>query len=137
MKASESFNINSSLNEVRPTSNKVIALLEGLGLSDNELLDIRLCLEELLINAIKYGNKFDKSKKVKLNYDVENNILRVIIKDEGGGFDYQNLPDPTVEKNLQELKGRGVFLVKRLMDEVYFNDKGNEITIIKRLNKGT
>jgi serine/threonine-protein kinase RsbW len=58
------------------------------------------------------------------------------MRDEGDGFDYKNLPDPTLEENLQELKGRGVYLIRRLMDEVVFNEAGNQITMIKKLKKG-
>ena len=128
--------IPSDLNSIRKASKEVLELLQPLKLGAYKLLDIRLCLEEALINAIRYGNKFDDNLKVKVSCSVENDILKIIVEDEGEGFDYNGLPDPTLEKNLQELKGRGVFLIKRLMDEVYFNEKGNRITMLKNIIEG-
>ncbi len=125
--------IPSDFNFIRKVSEEVLGSLQPLKLGAYELLDIRLCLEEALINAIKYGNRFDKDLKVKVKYSVEKSILKLIIEDAGKGFDYNSLPDPTLEENLQELKGRGVFLIKRLMNEVYFNEKGNRITMLKNI----
>ncbi len=128
--------IPSDLKEVKKVSAEILDFLKACKLFKNELLDIKLCLEEALINAIKHGNRLDKSLKVKIDYNLGDDTFKVTITDEGEGFDYKHVPDPTLEENLQELKGRGIFLIRRLMDEVQFNEKGNSITMVKFLNKG-
>jgi len=85
---------------------------------------------------MKYGNKLQPDLPVEITYNIDNDILKVTISDQGQGFDYKNLPDPTLEENLQELKGRGVYLIRRLMDEVFYNDAGNQINMIKNLKEG-
>ena len=128
--------IPSDLKEVKKVSAEILDFLKACKLFKNELLDIKLCLEEALINAIKHGNRLDKSLKVKIDYNLGDDTFKVTITDEGEGFDYKHIPDPTLEENLQELKGRGIFLIRRLMDEVQFNERGNSITMVKFLNKG-
>lgn len=73
-----------------------------------------------------------KDRRIYVLVEMSKSEVRITIRDEGPGFDHTKLPDPTDECNLERCSGRGVFLVKNLMDEVYFNDAGNEITLIKR-----
>jgi len=136
MNKSHTIKIPSDLKEVKRVSAEILDFLKPLKLSQYELLDIKLCLEEALVNAIKHGNRLDKSLNVKIDYNLGDDTFKVTITDEGEGFDYRHVPDPTLEENLQELKGRGIFLIRRLMDEVEFNEKGNSITMVKFLNKG-
>ena len=136
MNKSHTLKIHSDLKEIKKVSAEILDFLKACKLFENELLDIKLCLEEALINAIKHGNRLDKSLKVKIDYKLGDDAFKVTITDEGEGFDYRHVPDPTLEENLQELKGRGIFLIRRLMDEVEFNEKGNSITMVKFLNKG-
>ena len=135
MNKSHTIKIPSDLKEVKRVSAEILDFLKPLKLSQYELLDIKLCLEEALVNAIKHGNRLDKSLNVKIDYNLGDDTFKVTITDEGEGFDYRHVPDPTLEENLQELKGRGIFLIRRLMDEVEFNEKGNSITMVKFLNK--
>lgn len=93
---------------------------------------ITVAIDEALKNAIEHGNRNDAMKKVSLNYSVSNDVLEVNIKDEGDGFDYNNLPEVVVDED----SGRGLLLIKNFMDEVVFNEKGNEITMRKYRNKG-
>jgi serine/threonine-protein kinase RsbW len=136
MKLSEKLQISSELKNVKAASAQILESLLPFNLSSYDLLDIRLCLEEALINAMKYGNKLQPDLSVEITYSIDDDILKITMRDEGDGFDYKNLPDPTLEENLQELKGRGVYLIRRLMDEVVFNEAGNQITMIKKLKKG-
>jgi len=91
--------------------------------------NILIALTEAINNAITHGNKLDPNKKVNLNMKSEENDLYFIIKDEGLGFDFENIPDPTLPENLTKLNGRGVFLMKSLADEVVFEDNGARITL--------
>ena len=75
------------------------------------------------------------NRKIFLTMEARDDSLRFTVRDEGKGFDYRNLPDPTEAENLFNASGRGVLLVRCYMDEVSWNDKGNEITILKRLTE--
>jgi len=114
---------------------EIIILLRGLHADESDTFDIRLCLEEALINAIKYGNKFDKNLDVLVECSCSENKISISVQDKGKGFDYSKIPDPTKEENLLVGHGRGVFLIKHLMDELRFNEKGNRLTMTKYLKR--
>ncbi len=91
--------------------------------------NIMIAVTEAVNNAIKHGNSGDKSKNVFLSLFLEDNVIKFHIKDEGSGFDYENLPDPTTPENLEKPGGRGIFLMKNLSDEVHFKNNGSEVEI--------
>ncbi len=97
--------------------------------SEDTFANMMTCLNEIAINAIVHGNKLDESKKVIVNAEVDAKRVVWTITDEGEGFDYDHLPDPTAEENLENLTGRGVFIVKQLADQCVFNTKGNEVEL--------
>jgi serine/threonine-protein kinase RsbW len=88
-----------------------------------------IAVTEAVNTAIKHGNGGDKSKNVFLSLLLEDNVIKFQIKDEGTGFDYENLPDPTTPENLEKPGGRGIFLMKNLSDEVHFKNHGSEVEI--------
>ena len=91
--------------------------------------NILIALTEAVNNAITHGNQLDPNKKVNLNIETTNEELEFTIKDEGKGFDYNSVPDPTLPENLEKLSGRGVFLMKNLADEVSFEENGATIRL--------
>jgi len=93
--------------------------------------NILISLTEAVNNAIQHGNKNDPTKKVQIvfNAAADLNGFSFTIKDEGNGFDYTNIPDPTEPENLEKLTGRGVFLMKNLADNVGFYSDGSEIKL--------
>jgi serine/threonine-protein kinase RsbW len=93
---------------------------------------ITVAIDEALKNAIVHGNGNNAMKKVYLDYNISNDELEIIVRDEGEGFDYNNLPEVVVDDE----SGRGLLLIKNFMDEVSFNDKGNEIKMKKFRKKG-
>ena len=97
--------------------------------SEDTFANMMTCLNEIAINAIVHGNKLDENKKVIVNAEVDSKKVVWTITDEGEGFDYDHLPDPTAEENLENLTGRGVFIVKQLADQCVFNAKGNEVEL--------
>ena len=80
-------------------------------------------------------NKSDHSKKVHVEFSISENKLRAVIRDEGNGFDPNNLSNPTDPENLLKESGRGIFILKSLMDDVSFSfsSKGTEIILTKKL----
>jgi len=107
-------------------------LWQARGMSDMDLPDMQLALEEGLANAIKHGNKMDPDKQVTVECFLNEDVVRVVIKDEGRGFNLDEVPDPTLPENLDKPSGRGVMLMKAFMDDVIYNDIGNQLTFIKR-----
>ena len=97
--------------------------------SEDTFANMMTCLNEIAINAIVHGNKLDEGKKVIVNAEVDSKRVVWTVTDEGEGFDYDHLPDPTAEENLENLTGRGVFIVKQLADQCVFNTKGNEVEL--------
>ena len=92
--------------------------------------NIMVAVTESVNNAIRHGNKFDKDKNVYLTLQVEDNKLLFEVEDEGPGFDYENLPDPTAPENLESPGGRGIFLMRNLCDEVNFDNNGKKVRLI-------
>ena len=91
-----------------------------------------ISITEAVNNAIIHGNDKKADKKVTITHNISTGkpkVLSVKIDDEGEGFDYQNLPDPTAPENLEMIGGRGVFLIKQLADFVIFSDKGDSIEL--------
>lgn len=105
--------------------------LEELSLEKKDIFDIKLCLNEALVNAIKHGNKFNPKLYVAVDIEGDHRRLTVSVEDEGQGFDFNNVPDPTKPDKLEGKSGRGVFLIKKLMDEVDFFDCGRRIRMVK------
>lgn len=97
-------------------------------------LNFRVGLTEALANAMLYGNAHDPSKRVRVEVTLTRGAIRARVIDEGLGFDPCAIPDPTRPENLLKPGGRGLFLMRQLLDEVTYNDRGNEVTLVLRLD---
>ncbi|HNP18391.1 MAG TPA: ATP-binding protein [Fulvivirga sp.] len=102
---------------------------EKFQLDDDIYGNIMIAVTEAVNNAIKHGNNGDKSKNVSLSLTLDDSMIKFVIEDEGGGFDYLNLPDPTSPENLEKPGGRGIFLMKHLSDEVAFLESGRVVAL--------
>ena len=118
---------------MQKTSQDVLSFLKPLSLSEAAIFDIRLCLEEALINAMKYGNSLRRDLSVELEVEASPQEVRLTVQDQGPGFDVKKIEDCTEEKNLFRNSGRGVYLIHQLMDEVRYNEKGNRLVMVKSL----
>lgn len=98
-------------------------------LDDDIYGNIMIAVTESVNNAILHGNQLARDKNVSLKLNVDDNTLRFTIQDEGSGFDYNDLPDPTSPENLDKPGGRGIFLMKNLCDEVKFEDEGRAVIL--------
>ena len=109
-------------------------LMTALGASGWEGMDlfrIQMAIEEAIVNAIEHGNRKDPAKNIRLVFDVTPEKAIMAISDEGAGFDHRNVADPTTEDLLDKPRGRGVMLMRELMNEVNFNEVGNHVVMTK------
>lgn len=120
---------------IRTVSNEILANIKkaGKNITDDILFDIKLCVEEAIRNAMVHGNKRNESLPVSITYQVDSDRITLIVEDKGEGFNFAELPDPTEDQNLYKESGRGVFIIRKLMDKVIYNEKGNRIKMEKRL----
>ena len=107
---------------------------ERFELDDDIYGNIMIAVTEAVNNAIKHGNAGDRKKNVQLSLSLDESLIKFIVKDEGVGFDYQNLPDPTAPENLEKVGGRGIFLMKHLSDQVEFKERGRVVELSFYMN---
>jgi serine/threonine-protein kinase RsbW len=93
-------------------------------------LNLRVGLTEALANAMLYGNCRDPRKRVRIEAQVSEGACIIQVTDEGRGFNPDTVLDPTLPRNRMRSGGRGIFLIKKLMDRVEFNERGNSITMV-------
>lgn len=98
-------------------------------LDDDIYGNIMIAVTESVNNAIMHGNKNDRTKNVTLSLSLNDNVINFRVIDEGLGFDFQNLPDPTSPENIDKPSGRGIFLMKHLSDEVNFSKNGSTVEL--------
>jgi serine/threonine-protein kinase RsbW len=103
---------------------------EKFQLNDDIYGNIMISVTESVNNAIKHGNQNITSKNVSISLILNESLLKFRIEDEGIGFDYHNLPDPTAPENIEKPGGRGIFLMKHLADEVIFSENGSVVELI-------
>jgi serine/threonine-protein kinase RsbW len=97
--------------------------------------NIMIAVTESVNNAIRHGNALQNNKNVTINLNLEQDIITFTVQDQGPGFDFHNLPDPTAPENLDKPGGRGIFLMKHLADEVKFKDSGRLVELRFYVNK--
>lgn len=108
------------------------------GVKRDQIADIAISVSEVVTNAVVHGNKNDLGKKVRISMRVDASSVEVTVEDEGKSFDPVCVESPVDEKNLLKKAGRGIFIVKALMDKVdYFceADKGTIVKMVKFLAK--
>jgi serine/threonine-protein kinase RsbW len=107
---------------------------EKFQLNDDIYGNIMIAVTEAVNNAIKHGNRSDSGKNVSLALSLGDGMIKFRIEDEGPGFDYHNLPDPTAPENIEKPGGRGIFLMKHLADEVDFSNQGKVVELSFYMN---
>lgn len=122
--------IESKLSNLRIVENTVDEITGELGISYNNYGKILITLLEAVNNAIIHGNKSSAEKFVDITIEFKNEKLRIKVKDEGAGFSPEQVPDPTIPENIEEVNGRGVFIMSRLADEIKYSKKGNAVTMV-------
>ncbi|WP_258100096.1 ATP-binding protein [Marinoscillum pacificum] len=107
---------------------------ERFHLNDDIYGNIMIAVTESVNNAIVHGNQKASDKCVSLKLHVDDSTLKIVVSDEGPGFNYNTLPDPTAPENIEKPGGRGIFLMKHLCDEVHFEDEGRTVSMVFYLN---
>jgi serine/threonine-protein kinase RsbW len=110
---------------------EVVHQLEANSWNQRDIFGVHLSVEEALVNAMKHGNGFDASKKVRFCCHLAQDRVRIQITDEGSGFNPADVPDCTDPENLEAPSGRGLMLMRSFMSNIQYNDVGNSLTMEK------
>ena len=122
--------LNSSLDSISKVEKFIDEISANVNISSEIYGKILIATIEAVNNAIVHGNKLNSNKIVRVKIESEVNRLKVIVEDEGTGFDFYNLPDPTTPQNIENISGRGVFLMRKLSDEINFFNNGSQVELI-------
>lgn len=123
----------SNIEAVKEAWIKVSDLLGDMNIDESTLFDIRLGLEEAVVNAIKHGNKYNVDLSVEIDVAKKEDRVEFIVRDQGDGFDIEGCADPTEDENLIKCSGRGVFLIKKMMDEVHYDKDDRCLHMVKKI----
>jgi len=110
---------------------KITGLLEAAQFPQRAVFGVGLALEESLVNAMEHGNDSDPEKYVTVECCLTHESIRVVVTDEGNGFDLALVPNPTDDANLSKPSGRGLMLMKHFLTSVTHNTRGNQVILIK------
>lgn len=126
--------IASKIENLRIVEKFVDEISAELQLSDEIYGNLLIATLEAANNAIVHGNKLDENKMVEIEMEKENDDLAIVVKDQGNGFDYSDIPDPTAPENIENISGRGVFLMRKLSDNVEFFENGKTVKLVFNTN---
>lgn len=125
----ESLKLSSTYKSVADIERLIDKVCTNVGVNEDAYGNVLIAVTEAVNNAIQHGNK--ENERLSINVSVSDNPekVRFSVKDEGLGFDFENLPDPTAPENILKENGRGIFLMQNLADSVEFKGKGNEVSL--------
>ncbi|HUB31076.1 MAG TPA: ATP-binding protein [Terracidiphilus sp.] len=129
------FALNSTMESVSEVEAAAEKFAGETGLDEDEQFRVTMAVREATVNAVLHGNDYDPAKQVRVSFEDTGKSLVITIADEGKGLDPEKLPDPTAPENILRGTGRGIFLIRSLMDEVHFRQlhPGTELTLVKHL----
>ncbi len=128
--------LESKRSEIRKFEELLEKTNQEFGLEMEKFINFQIACSEAIINSIVHGNKENENKKVYTRLEYDEVVLTVGIKDEGKGFDINQLPDPTSKENLMKESGRGIFIMKSLVDEFHCKTSENGTEFILIAKKG-
>lgn len=127
--------IPSDFSYLKKVEDFIHGVLEDVRASDLIYGSIILCVNESVNNAICHGNKQDLNKHVTIFAECIGEYLIIEVADEGNGFNFEDLPDPTKTENLRKEGGRGLFIIKYLVDQITFKNNGSIIQLKFKLDR--
>lgn len=125
--------IKSDISELSKVEKYIDELVDRYQIDNERYGAFSLSIIEAVNNALLYGNKQDISKNIEITTWQENNQLFVSVEDEGEGFDYESIDNPTLPENVDRIAGRGLFLMKTLSDNIIFEKNGAKVTLLYNL----
>ncbi len=127
--------IGSDIVNLRKIEEFVETVSPEFGIGKETYGEVLVAVMEAVNNAIIHGNKRDREKVVDVLFEKSGDILEVIVTDEGEGFSPELVPDPTRPENIENISGRGIFLMRKLSDGIEFNETGNSVTMRFNLDR--
>lgn len=124
MNLNQSIRFASTLQGISNTERLIESVCAEFGVGEEHYGEILIALTEAVNNAVVHGNKLDANKMVSVGFLIEGEDMVFRITDEGPGFDFDNIPDPTAPENIEKPNGRGVFLMRSLAGECEFEELG-------------
>ena len=121
------------LRSVKAPEHALMDALHKAGYDKETIFAIKLAFEEAVTNAVKHGNRNDRSKHVHIRFFVDPTRVIIGVADEGPGFSPDAVPDPTADENLERPCGRGIMLMSAYMDKVCYCGNGNEVWMLKEV----
>ena len=125
--------ISSKLKNICLVEKLIDEISDVLQLSSELYGKVLIATVEAVNNGIVHGNKLKPDKKVEIVVSYESKRLKISVQDQGSGFDFSNVPDPTTPENIENIHGRGVFLMQHLSDSVSFSNHGSTVELIFHL----
>lgn len=126
------FDIPSDFVHGRDVQERIMQAVERHHFTENAAFAIKLALDEAMINAIKHGNKLDPRKRVRIEVEVSDSQADIVVHDQGEGFLREEVPDPTLEENLEKAGGRGILLIEAYMTRAEWSDHGRRLHMTRR-----
>lgn len=127
---SKKIELKSSVESIAEVEQLINVIFEDYDLSPDYYGNMLVALTEAVNNAIRHGNKLDETKVVNLSFQHQGDKYKFVISDQGSGFDYKNIPDPTSPENIEKPDGRGIFLMQNLANEVHFTNQGSTVELV-------
>lgn len=132
--AIQKIDFNSSTENLQLVEKLIDQVCEEYNVNQDFYGNILIALTEAVNNAILHGNKSDKAKKIVVSFEPHQSNFLFTVEDQGEGFDYDSLPDPTDPENIDKPSGRGVFLMKHLADNVKFHNDGRKVELTFKIS---
>ena len=129
--------IASDLDKIKEVEKVTEQIADYMNFPEDDKDSLAIAVTEIVGNAISHGNKNDKNKKVVIDFEYKNDTITVLIQDQGGGFNVDKIDNPLEPENLLKESGRGIFIVRSLMDKVYFikKENGSVVRLIKKAGR--
>ena len=135
--AALSITMRSEINAISGAVNWLMTMIQECNCVLGDERNVEIALREALANAVLHGNRQDAEKKIQVDCRIQfGGKVSIVVKDEGDGFDPNKVPDPTAIVNIESERGRGIYLMRALMDEVHFEQGGTEVHMRKGSSRG-
>jgi serine/threonine-protein kinase RsbW len=122
--------ISSKVDNLRLVEKIIDEISAACNISSEIYGNILIASLEAVNNAIVHGNKMEEKKQVEIVFSCKDNVIKLEVEDQGPGFDFSSIPDPTAPENIENINGRGIFLMEKLSDKITFFNEGRKVQMI-------